>query len=68
MKKNMLKVLDRGENLEELQDVSDRLNTIGKEFRISAEQARKRSERDARRLKIIFVFVFITILLIVVGK
>ncbi|KAL2733820.1 synaptobrevin 1-like isoform X1 [Vespula squamosa] len=61
MRDNVMKVMERGERLEDLQDASDRLTIAGNQFREAAKKAQRRAWLQNVKSRIIIVSITLTI-------
>lgn len=67
MRDNVMKVMERGERLEDLQDASDRLTLAGNQFREAAKKAQRRAWLQNVKSRIIIVSVTLMIVFFIIG-
>lgn len=67
MRENVQKVIERGEKLEDLQEVSDRLTMAGNEFRAAARKAQQRAWLQNFKTRIILVTITVTVVVCIIG-
>ncbi|PBC31559.1 Synaptobrevin [Apis cerana cerana] len=66
MRENVQKVIERGEKLEDLQEVSDRLTMAGNEFRAAARKAQQRAWLQNFKTRIILVTITVTVVVCII--
>ncbi|XP_043667048.1 synaptobrevin homolog 2-like isoform X1 [Vespula pensylvanica] len=66
MRDNVMKVMERGERLEDLQDASDRLTLAGNQFREAAKKAQRRAWLQNVKSRIIIVSVTLMIVFFII--
>lgn len=67
MRENVQKVMERGERLEDLQEVSDRLSMVGNEFRAAAKKAQQRAWLQNFKTRIVLVTITVTVVVCIIG-
>ncbi|XP_006619731.1 vesicle-associated membrane protein 4-like isoform X1 [Apis dorsata] len=66
MRENVQKVIERGEKLEDLQEVSDRLTMAGNEFRAAARKAQQKAWLQNFKTRIILVTITVTVVVCII--
>ncbi|XP_050478532.1 vesicle-associated membrane protein 4-like isoform X1 [Bombus huntii] len=66
MRENVQKVMERGERLEDLQEVSDRLSMVGNEFRAAAKKAQQRAWLQNFKTRIVLVTITVTVVVCII--
>lgn len=68
MQQNIDKIMQRGSNLDHLEDRSEILSSNANEFRIGARRVSRKMWLQNMKMKIIIASIIIAIIIIIIGK